>query len=70
MFRAAWPGAIIGYTHSSLVTRASITTGPSIAIAARRSSTSVVLSFSRTPAQPIASASFTKSGHWLISTAE
>jgi len=25
---------------------------------------------SRTPAQPIASASFTKSGHWLISTAE
>src|SRR5439155_25789120 len=52
MSRAAWPGAIIGYTFSSRVTRTSTTTGPSIASAPRMSSTSVVLSVKRRPVQP------------------
>jgi hypothetical protein len=50
--RAAAPGAIIGYTFSSRVTRMSTTTGPSVAIAARRSSTSVSLLVSRRPVAP------------------
>ena len=31
MSRAAWPGAIIGYTFSSAVTRTSTSTGPGVA---------------------------------------
>src|SRR3954451_21248320 len=52
MSRAAWPGAIIGYTFSSRVTRTSTTTWPSVASAPRMSPTSVVLSVKRRPVQP------------------
>src|SRR3954447_6886485 len=52
MSRAAWPGAIIGYTFSSRVTRTSTTTGPSVFSAVLTSSTSVVLSVKRMPVQP------------------
>ena len=50
--RAAAPGAIIGYVFSSRVTFTSTTTGPGVASAAFRSSTSVVLSVSNTPVAP------------------
>ena len=50
--RAAAPGAIIGYVFSSRVTLTSTTTGPGVASAVRRSSTSVVLSVSSTPVAP------------------
>src|SRR3954469_417265 len=70
MSRAAWPGAIIGYTFSSRVTRTSTTTGPSVASAVLTSSTSVVLSVKRMPVQPYASASLTKSGNCPMSTCE
>ena len=50
--RAAAPGAIIGYVFSSRVTFTSTTTGPGVASAVRRSSTSVVLSVSRMPVAP------------------
>src|SRR3954468_2405185 len=52
MSRAAWPGAIIGYTFSSRVTRTSTTTGPSVFSAVLTSSTSVVLSVKRRPVHP------------------
>ena len=52
MSRAAWPGAIIGYTFSSAVTRTSTSTGPGVAIASLRSDTSVVLSVRRRPVAP------------------
>ena len=50
--RAAAPGAIIGYVFSSRVTLTSTITGPGVASAARRSSTSVALSVSSTPVAP------------------
>ena len=52
MSRAAAPGAIIGYVFSSRVTGRRPRPGPGVASAARRSSTSVVLSVSRMPVAP------------------
>src|SRR6201996_3013668 len=68
MSRAALPGAIIGYTFSSWVTRTSTRTGPSVSIALVIVSARSADSSTRRPVAPKASASFTQSGLVPLST--
>src|SRR5690625_370053 len=57
-----FPGAIIGLTFSSLITRQSITTGPSCANASSNVDVKSASFETRIPRTPKLSANFTKSG--------